>query len=375
MRGITVAIVLSFFLLSGCSAIDWVAGGFEGMACPFFGDETEDHCYQDAAVRQGDADDCSKIKAAGFTEAQGPAPRDKCYLRIAEKTGDPEPCDKIVGGSISYTKQECLYRAALKSGDISICEKIVGSASSTFRGTFNTETCLKSIVPKDQPEKEEEDVEEEAEEEKGECKYDDDCKGFCEGNVMWKQGCNARTNKCEKTFDYNCAEQSDTLQGHSESKICLGDKCVFNKNAFLDYRKQLSDEAKALLQEKQELTALMLQVNKNCLNGIADVTNKLIIDTAQLAATALAPVSVAKGGIVAVQRLKEVIGEGAVQLIEEIKASPPMGTKPEDYIALNCNLYKEIGEELPRMDVEIKERTDKARELEADIILKSYEQK
>ncbi len=369
MRSIAVAIALSLFLLSGCSVIDWVAGGVEGMACPFFDDEKEDHCYQDAAVRQGDADDCAKVKAAGFTEAQGPAPRDKCYMRVAEKTGDPEPCDKIVGGAISYTKQECLYLAALKSGDVSICEKIEGASSSTFRGTFSKETCLKKIIPKEQPDKEEE-AEEEAEEEpaKGECKYDSDCKSFCEGNVMWKQGCNARTNKCEKTFDYNCAEQSDTLQGHSEPKVCLSDKCMFNKNAFLDYRKQLSDEAKALLQEKQELTALMLQVNKNCLNGIADVTNKLIIDTAQMAATVLTPT---KG----LDKLGDFIEAGTMQLIDGVKASPPMGTKPEDYIALNCNLYKAIGEELPRMDVEIKERTDKARELEADIILKSYEQK
>jgi len=186
---------------------------------------------------------------------------------------------------------------------------------------------------------------------------------------MWKQGCNARTNKCEKTFDYNCAEQSDTIQDHAEPRICLNGACIFNKNAFLNYRQQLSTEAKGLLQEKQELTALMLEVNKNCINGIADVTNKLIIDTAQLAATALAPAA----GIS--KRLNEFIGEGVVQLIEEIKASPPMKTKPEDYIALNCNLYKQIGDELPKIDAEIKQIHDKAQNLEADIILKSFEQK
>jgi len=54
-------------------------------------------------------------------------------------------------------------------------------------------------------------VEEEKELAEGECKYDSDCAAICEGNTMWKMGCNAQNNSCEKTFDTDCITNMGTF--------------------------------------------------------------------------------------------------------------------------------------------------------------------
>ncbi len=131
--------ILIIVLLSGCLCSEGVDFG-----CTMMSGKDQDHCFQKAAVELSDPDMCDKIKAKTFTVYQGPAPRDKCYMLIAEKTGDPDPCFKIIGGKISYTRQECLYKAAQKSKDEKTCNKIQGSHQS-FVKTYSKETCLKAL--------------------------------------------------------------------------------------------------------------------------------------------------------------------------------------------------------------------------------------
>jgi hypothetical protein len=136
-------LIITALALSACS-VNQLTGSAEEIGCYFLNGEKADHCYQDAAVRQGDPAVCAKIKAENFTAVQGPAPRDKCYLRVAAATGDPAGCANIEGGAISYSLQECLYRAAITADNPKICEQIEGSFS-TFMETFNQARCLKEL--------------------------------------------------------------------------------------------------------------------------------------------------------------------------------------------------------------------------------------
>jgi hypothetical protein len=78
-----------------------------------------DHCYQAAAVQEGDPADCEKVAGEGFSGSN--PPRDKCHLQIAENTGDPSVCDNIEGGFMSYSKEECLENV-WKNGTVDDCK-------------------------------------------------------------------------------------------------------------------------------------------------------------------------------------------------------------------------------------------------------------
>lgn len=340
------AAVICLLFLAGCGLI----GSVEEFGCGFMSGKTQDHCYQDAAVRKADADTCAHIKAESFTELQGPAPRDKCYLRVAEKTGDPDVCDHIEGGTISYSVQECLQRAALTAKDPSICEQITGSKR-TMMATFNKESCLKAVSALPDIEEAEEKMEEgEDTAFEGECKWDNQCPDICEGNVRWKQGCNGRTNTCEKTFDYPCAEQTERIAGYSFGKICQAGACVRDASAIQQKRTELSNNVKEWLAQRQEVTALMQQASKNCLSGLSDVTNKLIIDTAlKLASPPTALLDV---------------GTDATMNLVDALATDPSAMSTEEFISLNCNLYKSLQQDLDVLQKKIDNAQNDARALQ-----------
>lgn len=91
-------VLLSPLFLTGC------LGELIGATCEYLDDQ--DHCYQSAAVQNGNPEDCEKVKGEGFSGSN--PPKDKCYLQIAENTADAEVCDQIEGGIMSYTKEGCV---------------------------------------------------------------------------------------------------------------------------------------------------------------------------------------------------------------------------------------------------------------------------
>lgn len=115
----TVSFLILPFLLTGC------VGTINEWACSFFDDP--DHCLQNAAVQDGDADGCAKVKGEDFESSGSNPPRDKCYLRVAENTGDLSACDKIAGGPFSYTKEECILGASVKHHNPSGCAMLSGA--------------------------------------------------------------------------------------------------------------------------------------------------------------------------------------------------------------------------------------------------------
>lgn len=88
-------------MLSGCDMLNWLFSS----SCEFSDDSS--HCYQEAAVASGQADECDKVTQPADFGSSNP-PKDKCYLMVAENTGDPTACDKVAGGAFSYTREECL---------------------------------------------------------------------------------------------------------------------------------------------------------------------------------------------------------------------------------------------------------------------------
>lgn len=112
-------VVLPF--ISGCSLLGWL----EGNVCDVTPDS--EHCFQGAAVDEGSADACAKVKQpAKFKDMGSNPPKDKCYLMVAENTGDLEACNKIAGGLMSYTREECILGAAVANENPSGCQMLSG---------------------------------------------------------------------------------------------------------------------------------------------------------------------------------------------------------------------------------------------------------
>lgn len=126
-----VIFLLCPFVLSGC------LGNLEAAICDFLGDS--DHCFQSAAIQEGESEECEKIKGKDFASGGSNPPRDKCYLLIAENTGDLSACNNIKGGMLSYTREECILGAAMKHGDASGCKMLSGS---------DYERCANTVGPK-----------------------------------------------------------------------------------------------------------------------------------------------------------------------------------------------------------------------------------
>jgi hypothetical protein len=116
-------VIIASFTLSGC------LGDIMGLFCDLTGGG--DHCYQAESIQNADPYGCEKIKGEGFKGSN--PPKDKCYLLIAENTGNYDACDKIVGGPMSYTKEECVTGAALKNEDPEGCNRLSGASFSNCK--------------------------------------------------------------------------------------------------------------------------------------------------------------------------------------------------------------------------------------------------
>ncbi len=129
---LVILLAASPLFLSGC------VGALMGIVCDFMPEA--DHCFQGAAVQEGDPSGCDKVEGEGFTGSN--PPRDKCYLMIAENTGDLSACDNIEGGPMSYTREECILGAAVKFEDAAGCRMLTGTDKSE---------CIAQVGPKMEP--------------------------------------------------------------------------------------------------------------------------------------------------------------------------------------------------------------------------------
>ncbi len=263
-------------------------------------------------------------------------------------------------------------------------------------GVVNGENCIQCDIDKvAKNDKCVDDSSEGEEEEEGECKYDNECEAICEGNVKWKMGCNARTNTCEKTFDTDCSADIEKFGELSFPKICVAGECVQDMDniqaikAELTQEKQLwSNAVKDINKSRADITAAMMEVNKNCINGIADMTNLAIVEFSTRIASVLA------GGIPDIAAMTASAADKASGLIgEHVKnlagaavdyagdalnrlyvyqqgepAEEEKKLKPHEYIKLNCDLYEYFKGVLAESDTDLQTALNNA--TEADSLLK-----
>jgi hypothetical protein len=248
-------------------------------------------------------------------------------------------------------------------------------------------------VSADEVEVEEEGVEEEtATEETGTCKYDSDCDPICEGDVKWKMGCNATSNTCEKTFDTDCSADIETFGEQTFPKVCSVGECVRDEKSIQEFKAKLTHEkqlwvgtGKQINAVRPELNAAMLDANKNCINGIADMTNVAIMEFSTRVASVLAggiPDVAASAADEASGLISEQVknlagaagdyaGEALNRLYNYQDGEPVEEEKrlaPHEYIKLNCDLYQYFNELQAESDKDLQTALDNAKE--ADRLLK-----
>jgi hypothetical protein len=133
----------------------------------------------------------------------------------------------------------------------------------------------------------------------------------------------------------------------------------------------------------------MLDSNKNCLNGLADMTNLAIMEFATRVGSILAggipdvaamtanAASVASGLVV--ENVKNLASAAvdyagfAVQKLSAYEQGVPVDEekklKPHEYIKLNCDLYQYFKGVIAESDIELEMALEKAREV--DVLLRS----
>lgn len=270
---------------------------------------------------------CIEMDMLGISDSRSTQER-------AVEAGNPAICDQASHPDVCYTA------VAVSEADPSICVRI---SDSGMRSTC--EYRASSAEPTDT----------------GDCKYDSECPSICEGDVRWNRGCNPRTGECIKTFDYPCKEHTDTFGDYSFGRICVGGECVRDdasvnaKKAELQAeKKQISDEVKDMLAAKQELQEVWIPYYyARCHNALADVTNKLIIDTAMMLRS---PPS----------KFSDITSSTSQDLINTMLSQTTESTtemSPEEFIAWNCNFYNALYQDLAIYDTKIEHKQAEVREI------------
>ena len=116
-----IIILLITMLLSGCSLI----GRVEETGCRFIRDtKLQEHCYQDAAVRQSNPAVCYKILGTEWDPEDGNPRRNKCFRRIAVKEKMPGLCSRLEPGQFAETENDCYTLVARAADDPLMCNFI-----------------------------------------------------------------------------------------------------------------------------------------------------------------------------------------------------------------------------------------------------------
>lgn len=220
------------------------------------------------------------------------------------------------------------------------------------KADFNQYLADGTLDKEDEEEREEDKPEAEAKS----CHYDSDCDPVCEGSIAWKQGCNPRTGKCEHTFERDCGKSSETFDIYTFRLVCENGECVRDTEAIQTKRQDLvnlrtaaSNDLKALTAKKQTAQQVMMDANKNCINGLAEVTNKLIIDTG------LSLASPAK-------KLADVASDVTNSLLDEM-VDDSKRMSAEEFIAKNCQLYESLKKDIISMEAESERLQDEAKKI------------
>lgn len=238
---------------------------------------------------------------------------------------------------------------------------------------------------------EKEDLSEETQE-KGECKYDSDCDPICDGNIMWKMGCNPRTNTCERTFDTDCSSDKESFGELSFSKVCTNGECIRDTEGIATTKADLENEKKVWSQTVKDINAsrdnirnAMMDANKNCINGIADMTNVAIMEFSTRIASVLAggipdiaamtASAAEKAGGLMQEHVKNLAGAAADYAGEALNrlynyqsgepAEEERKLKPHEYIKLNCDLYNYFKNVQAESDTDLETALENARRVDA----------
>ncbi len=167
---------------------------------------------------------------------------------------------------------------------------------------------------------------------KGECRFDSDCASVCEGNVFWKRGCDAQTDKCVKTFDTDCSAQVTAFGEDSFPKLCTTSGCVDDSDSIHARKEELVSQANDYSAAMQQTTELRQVAAKNCISALADVTDKLIIDTAL--SFGRLPRSTTSIYSMTTKQTVNTLGKAASGGSGKMSA--------EEFISLNCNAIKAL---------------------------------
>lgn len=285
----------------------------------------------------------------------------------------------------------CLRGVALENNNPEACK--------LMEDEYSKNSCL-SMIDYDNVEDEDETSDD------GSCKYDSECDSICEGDVMWKQGCNPRKGECEKTFDTDCSSNVDVLAGFEFPQTCISGKCVRNDDEIAVQRAELislnadiSSNVKSLIAYRQDVTAEKQDANKKCLNALADVTNMFIIDSALrmggIVSSAISYVSKGTSLVSSTTTLSYqnnelvgvtktstnfkfgndiagALGDYAGQVTEKmysITKAEESGSKPpvEDYIAFYCQYDSYLGEVLDVTGAQLDQQVAMAKLIDSQI--------
>lgn len=283
-------------------------------------------------------------------------PEGMTWQEYAVQKGDPSICDSASHPDV------CRSGFTQATGDASACSKITDEV---LRDTCYAYDRGGQATDKDRtttaktPE---------------DCQYDSECPAICEGDVAWKQGCNAREGRCEKTFDTRCMDKVETFGPNSFPKVCSGGKCVRDQASIDKKREELIDQKDWLKQEmsaaserRASLIAVKDEANSNCLGGLSDATvilmNEFATKTAGIIAGGVSVVQGASSHVVSwTTPVPDYINKG----LDEAKGKDEQKLTLDEYIKLNCHLDEYFGHLLDESDAYIDELTAEAREVDAE---------
>jgi hypothetical protein len=131
-------------------------------------------------------------------------------------------------------------------------------------------------------------------------------------------------------------------------------------------KKNMSDEVKAINAQRDDLKNVMLDANKNCINGIADMTNVAILEFSTRIASVMA------GGFPDIASASVDYVSDALNKISaavDTEAPEDKKLKPEEYIKLNCDLYKHFSDLLAATDDELESSLKSAEDADEQLKL------
>ncbi|MFZ2189349.1 MAG: hypothetical protein WA057_04945 [Candidatus Magasanikiibacteriota bacterium] len=226
-------IIIAPLFLTGC------VGDLQSLLCDFLPDS--DHCFQSAAIQEGQVEECEKVSGENFKDTGSNPPRDKCYLLIAENTGNLDACKQIKGGPMSYTQEECILGASIKNEDPAGCKMLTGSAAAQCRKELGVKIDAVKVI----------EVDKQIEEIKNYLKdgSDPDLEKQLKGLEQRREDMLGVLTKANKD-EYE--KLSDPISQEIIGDFAVGDIDSATKNKLLEFNKKLKDSGVKMSTEQYE---------------------------------------------------------------------------------------------------------------------------